>query len=192
MSEFSSIVLPAKRTLFEIGAELQALDALLEDLGGDVSDPEVGAAVDLWYASLMADEGRKLEDWVGYVRQLEMEVAVAREEAERFLAKARSRESRIEWLKGAMKKHLELTGRTKATTVAGRTLAVQKNGGKAPMVWVTPEGMLVASLAAADIPDEFCVTRRTIDMEKVRAALEAGQQLPFAKLEERGTHLRIR
>ena len=183
---------PVKRTLFEIGAELQALDALLEDLGGDVSDPEVGAAVDLWYASLMADEGRKLEDWVGYVRQLEMEVAVAREEAERFLAKARSRESRIEWLKGAMKAHLEGTGRTKATTAAGRTLAVHKNGGKAPLAWVTSDGLTVGETAATDVPDEFCVMRRTIDVEKVRAALEAGRQLPFARLEERGTHLRIK
>ncbi len=177
---------PVKRTLFEIGAELQALDALLDDLGGDVSDPEVGAAVDLWYASLMADEGRKLEDWVGYVRQLEMEVAVAREEAERFLAKARSREARIEWLKGAMKSHLELTGRTKATTAAGRTLAVQKNGGKAPLAWVG------ARVTPDDVPEEFVRVVREVDTDKVRAALEAGRQLPFAKLEERGTHLRIR
>lgn len=177
---------PVKRTLFEIGAELQAPDALLDDLGGDVSDPEVGAAVDLWNASLVADEDHKLEAWVGYVRQLEMEAAVAREEAERFSAKARSRESRIDWLKGAMKKHLELTGRTKATTVAGRTIAVQKNGGKAPLAWTT------ASVSPDIVGEEFVRVSREVDTDKVRAELEVGRQLPFAKLEERGTHLRIR
>lgn len=178
-----------KRTLFEIGAELQALDALLEELGGDVSNPEVGAAIDLWYASLTADEGQSLENWVGYVRQLEMEAAVAREEAERFLAKARSRESRITWLTAAMKAHLERTGRTKATTAAGRTIAVQKNGGKPPLAWTGPAGGMVTP---DDVPDEFCKVRREIDVDKVRAALETGTQLPFAKIEERGTHLRIR
>jgi hypothetical protein len=173
-----------RRTLFDISSDLLALDALLEEIGGDVSDPTVAATIDAWFSELAYDESRKLESWVGYVRQLEMEAAAAREESERFLVKARVRESRMAWLKDRMKAYLESSGRTKVTTEAGRTLMVQKNGGKAPLT--------LEPVDLDAVPVELVRVRRELDMEAVRSALEAGQRLAFASLAERGTHLRVK
>jgi hypothetical protein len=44
----------------------------------------------------------------------------------------------------------------------------------------------------AKVPDEFCVTERRLSRDAVRRHLEAGGELKFARLEIRGTHLRIK
>ena len=56
---------------------------------------------------------------------------------------------------------------------------IVKNGGKAPLVY---DGA---------VPDNFQRIIIQPDTERIRAALERGEQLPFAHLGERGTHLRI-
>ena len=45
-----------------------------------------------------------------------------------------------------------------------------------------------------DMPEEYRIQNVTYkaDDAAIRAALDAGQELPFAKLGERGTHLRVR
>jgi hypothetical protein len=170
-------------TLFEIGDDLRALDELIEERGGDVTDPEVMAAVERWYAEVAADEAAKLEAYVQYLRQLDMEIDAAADEEKQFAAKRRSREARKDWLRQRLKLYLEATGRKSVKTSAGRTVSVQANGGRPPVdVTAPPE----------DIPDEFCRVRREVDHDAVRAALDAGQALPFARFRERGTQLRIR
>jgi len=41
-----------------------------------------------------------------------------------------------------------------------------------------------------EIPDEYC--RKEPDNTKIREALKAGKELPFAVLKERGEHLSIK
>lgn len=175
---------PHRRSLFDIGHDLIALDLLLDEIGGDVTDPQADAAITAWTAELANDEARKLDGWVGYVRQLEMEAAAAKAEAEQWLARVKSRESRIAWLKETLKRHLENTGRTKVQTLAGRTIAVQANGGHPPVE--------IDAVDPYGLPDRLCEVRRLIDREKVRRALEAGEELAFARVLPRGTHVRIR
>ena len=62
-------------------------------------------------------------------------------------------------------------------------VSIAKNGGKQPM-YVDPN--------IEAIPEEYIIRRPEPDKEKIREALDAGQELEFAKLLERGTHLSIR
>lgn len=133
------------RRLFDIGKDLVALDDLIEERGGDVTDPEAEAA---------------------------------------YAAKAAARAKRIAWLKRRMLDHLLMTRRTKAETATGRTNSVQQTGGAKPVVFDTVE--------AADVPERFRAVAVTIDKAAVKAALDAGEEVPFARYGELGCHLRIR
>lgn len=172
-------------TLFSIGADLLALNDLCDELPGGEMSPEAEAAFDAWAAKLAEDEATKLDGYCGLIRSLEGEAAVARSEAEQYLARAAARENRVKWLKARMKLHLESTGRTKAVTATGRTVAIQANGGKVP-VWIDP------AVVPADLPAPFQRVRVEVDTEAIRANLESGHELSFARLEPRGTHLRVR
>jgi hypothetical protein len=176
---------PPRRTLFAIGADLLALDALLDECGGDVSDPKVEAAVEAWHAELAADEAAKLDGWVGWVEPLEREAKAARAEAAEFAARAQARERAAAAAKARMLDHLLATGRTKAVTASGRTISAQQNGGLPPVV-IDPDA------DPATAADRLCQVHRRIDPASVRLALQAGETLPFARLGERGFQLRIR
>ncbi len=171
------------RRLFDIGEDLLAIDGLIDDLDGDISDPAVDAALGMWLNESETEEGVKLDGYAGYIRQLEHEADVAKAEAEEYRRRAQTRENRVAWLKARLIQHLQRTGRTKVATATGRTVAVQSNGGRRPVTFI--------ELFDADsIPIEF--TKRVVDDEAIRAALEAGQELNFAHLGERGVHLRIK
>jgi hypothetical protein len=58
--------------------------------------------------------------------------------------------------------------------------SVCKNGGKQPLE------------ITGEVPDNFKRVVYETDTEKIRTALENGEQLDFAHLEERGEHLRIK
>lgn len=173
------------RSLFALAEDVRALDALIEDLGGDVTDPQVRAAWEAMQRELGLNEGSKLDGYVNWLRQLEMEASAAREEAERYLAKARSRQNRIEWLKGNLKSYLQATGRMRVETSTRRVIAIQANGGNVPII-------IDDNLDPSLIPDELAIVRRTPDMEAIRKRLANGERLEFARLGERGMHLRVR
>jgi hypothetical protein len=169
-------------TLFEIGAELEALNALLDEVGGDISDPTVEEAVAAWFAEIATDEGAKLEQYACLIRLWETEAEVARVEAKAFAARAAAREKNIDRLKARMLGYLQASNRTFAKTKTGRTISIRVNGGKTAIVYTggaTPD----------TVSSQF--TRRELDTETIRAALDRGEQLSFAKLAERGVHLRV-
>jgi hypothetical protein len=76
---------------------------------------------------------------------------------------------------------MENAGLKEVTTDMHR-IKVVKNGGKLPL-----------SIDDGCVPDEYIkkVVVESPDKEKIRAALESGEVLPFASLGERGTHLKI-
>lgn len=172
-------------TLFDIGDDIRTLDSLLEEVGGELSDPRVEEAWAVMAAELAENEAAKLDGYVNWMRTLEMEAAAARAEAEQYEAKANSRENRIKWLKDRLKNHLEGTGRTKVETATRRVLSIQRNGGAEPV-------KLVDNLDPATLPDDLAIVKRSPDMDAIRKRLQAGFTLVFATLGERGTHLRIR
>jgi len=173
------------RTLFAISDDLLALNDLLEQLDGDVTNPEVDAAVTKWFAELANDESKKLDGYAGYIKQMEMESVAAKAESEQWAAKARTRDNRVKWLKERVKVYLELTGRTKATTETGRVFAIQNNGGVVPLI--INEGTDPRS-----IEPQFQKVTYSFDSEAIREAIADGKELPWAHLDKRGTHLRLK
>lgn len=175
------------RTLLEIGDDIRALDNLIEEAGGELSRPEVEAAFVALFEQLACEEAGKLDGCVNYIRRLESEVSLARSEADQYLQHARVREARIDRFKRFLIDYLNRTGRTKATTLTGRTVAVQANGGKPPV-------RLVESIDPATVPDHLVQVKRLLDIEAIRRGLEEGDPdaKKIAMLAERGQHLRIR
>lgn len=171
-------------TLYAIADELLALNGLLDEREGDISDPDVSAAFDAWFDEIAQDQASKLESCVGLLSTWEMEIVAAKSEVDQWAAKVRTREKRRDHFKARLKQFLELTGQPKATTSHGRTLSIRANGGKLPLDLDDP-------LDPAKVPDSLCRIRREIDRAAVIAALEAGEDLPFARLLPRGSHLRI-
>ena len=173
------------RTLFDIGHDLIALATLLEERDGNVTDPDVEAAVAAWFKELEADEANKLESYRCLIAQWEMEAAASKAEAEQWQKRAKSREDRVAWLKAKALAYLEYTGRKEATCASGKTFRVCANGGKLPLE-------IVDGTRTGDVGMEYLKVYTDFDREKIREALEKGQQLEFARLNGRGTHLRIK
>ena len=171
-----------RRTLFEIGADILALDQLLDETGGEV-DPQVEAALDALMTELVMDEEAKLDGWVHWKKQLEMEQSAAVAEMDQWSKTAKSLENRILWLKSVLKRHLEGTNRKSVKTAKGVTIRVQANSA-APVVYSD-------SIDMNAVPDEFKRVRVELDREAVAKALKDGRKLDFASLGERGTHLRV-
>ena len=173
------------RPLFKIGTELEALNCLLEETGGELKNQEAEGAVTAWLTEMEEDQAHKLDSYVDLIRLNEGEALAARAEAEAYATAARTRENKVKWLKEQMKLHLERTRQVKGVkTATGRTVSVQKNGGALPLEIDT---VPIEQLLAADMTK----TTVTADSDKIRKALLAGAELPFARLKPAGTHLRI-
>lgn len=173
------------KTLFDIGHDLHALAALLDEMDGEIG-PEADVAVQAWLAEIATNEAVKLENYRKLILQFETEAAVARAEEDQYRKMRETRERTIDWLKARIKDYLDFTGVTKAKTATGRAFCIEKNGGKLSIEWA-PEVEQDPEKAGV-----FCKLVPTLDKEAVRESLEAGEELPFARFRPRGTHLKIR
>ena len=88
-------------------------------------------------------------------------------------------ENRVNTLKQNLFNAMKSTGKTKFVTNLF-SFNIQKNGGKQAL---TIDG---------DVPNEYTKTVIENNTDKIRQALEAGKELPFAHLEPRGESLRIK
>ena len=114
-----------------------------------------------------------------------MEESAAKAERDQYDMIARARGNAATRLKLRLHDYLRITGRDKVQTETGRTIAVVKNGGKAPL-------KVADSIDLDSLPPELVKVSKTLNNDAVRERLEAGESLPFASLAERGTSLRIR
>ncbi len=174
------------RPLYVIRADLMALNDQLDELEGDLSRAgDMEAAVTATLDALAEEQAEKLDSYVALVRQLRMEATAARAEREQWEAKEKARTARADYLEARLKAHLEATGQPKVSTASGRVVSVVKNGGVQP-VEIKP------GTTPADVPEDFRKVTVELDRSAIRAALAAGQELEFAKLLPRGTHLQVR
>ena len=171
------------RPLFAIDADLAALDELIEERGGEVTDPEAERAWEQWAHELYAERGEKLDRIAEWLAREKMEAAAAREQAELYLKAAKARENRIEDRKRRVLHGMTERGLTRLESATGRVFRVCKNGGK-PSMEIDPVDIEA-------VPQALRETIVQIDREAVRAMLEADNTLPFARLLPVGSHLRI-
>ncbi len=171
-------------TLFSIGDDLRALMDLLDESGGEIT-PATHTTLEAWFAEVGRDQSNKLDGYACLIRQLEMEATAATAEKEQWAKKAQARENSAKRLKERLKLYMELSRQDKLQTSTGRIIALQNNGGLLPLE-------LAPTIDPNKLAPAFQRVKVDVDTDAVRAVLEAGQELPFAKLGARGRHVRIR
>jgi hypothetical protein len=97
---------------------------------------------------------------------------------------AQADENRAKLLKQRLQWFFE-THNLKSVETARYKLSLAKNGGKAPLI-------LDENVPATQLPERFRRVSIDADIIAIRQALEAGEQLGFAQLGDRGQSLRIR
>jgi hypothetical protein len=171
---------PKRRTLFALAADMLALHELLEECGGDITNEATAAAVDAWFAENQERLGEKVDGYVALIREYEAREVALKAEADRLVSRRRTTQNAIEGLKTRLQVAMDAMGTAKIETDAN-TVTIQTAGGKASMELIDE----------AAIPEAFGQMTWTLDKEKVRAALEAGQEVPGARLKPRGKFLRL-
>lgn len=173
------------RSLYTIGADVQALVAILDECDGDPSKAGEGeAALMAWMESLESEQAAKLDSYIAYLATLDMEAAEAKRVADEFTAKRKAREARADQLRVRLLAYLEQTKQPRVTTASGRVVSIVNNGGALPMHLTETDG--------EKLPAEFQAVVIVPDKAAIRAALEAGRELDFACLLPRGKRLGIK
>jgi hypothetical protein len=170
------------QSLFDISEDMIALDDLLVESGGDISDPKTAEAVEVWMKELASKFKEKADGYAALISMMFARAAMRKEEADRLARRAKVDTSAAKFLSDRLKKVMESQGIKKLETTRFR-ISVAGNGGLQPM------NIYDDSL----IPRTFFVPQPdALDAEKLRAALKAGEQVPGVAMLERGTHLSIR
>lgn len=121
----------------------------------------------------------KADGYAKIIKELEVKRDARKVEAKRLTDSAKGFENRINVLKQNLFNSMKQTGKTKFATELF-SFNIAKNGGKQAL---TIDG---------EVPVEYTKTIIENDTDKIRQALEEGQELPFAHLEPRGESLRIK
>lgn len=172
------------RTIYDISADLAALETILHENGGDITDPQAAEALAEWERELETDLAGKVDRYCALIAEMEVRAAARRAEAERLVDLAKADESGAAGLRDRLRFIWQARNLGPLQTARFR-VSISRNGGKAP----------ISISGEADSLPAWAVKRREvveIDRDAIRSALEAGNVLPFARLEERGSRISIR
>ncbi len=169
------------RTLFSIGDDLERLNELLDDCGDDAQQQEL---ISEWLGQLGNERDKKLDGYCALITEMTARAEGRKAEARRLAELAAADEGRARLLKDRLKFFFEVHN-LKTVETARYKLQVQRNGGKAPLI-------LDDSVPVTQLPKQFQRVSIDPDTAAIRAVLEAGEQLSFARLGERGTSMRIK
>ena len=171
-------------SIYEISDDIRALGELLAESLGEVT-PEAEAALAEFERELEANLHAKLDAYCGLIRELELRSEARRSEADRIATLAR----RDEMAATALRSRLLAVFRERRLppqTTTRFSVRLSRNGGVAPVEIDTLAGDFET------LPERFRVASWRADMKAIRAALEAGETLGFARLRERGERIDIR
>jgi len=163
-------------TLYEITEDILDLKSKYES--GEISEE----AFEDTLSSLPVEE--KLESIAKLIRTWEAEGDALKAEAKKFSDRASVAFNGADRLKARVQSFLASTEATEANAGLFKFRLV-KNGGKAPLEFF------------ANAPDpsqadpKLTNLRYEFNKDAIRAKLEAGEEIPWAKIGERGTHVRL-
>lgn len=202
------------RTLFQISDDLFALEAILAEVGGEITDDEAGAALEKFFDELGAERDAKIDNYCALIRELEARAEAREAEAKRLTALAGSDANSAKRLKNRLLVFFEIQEISKLDTARFR-VAVQKNGGALPLIF-PEEWEREPARAPERYHKQTIALNKTLlredaeftqsEIKKLKADVEAGKITPEqaanmlhvaeftnkVRLGERGTHLRIR
>jgi hypothetical protein len=172
-------------TLFEIGDSLTALDQLLAECGGEITDAEAEAAIDEWLAENTVALETKCDGYGALIREYESRAGAREVEAKRLMALAGADTNNAKRLRARLKDFFEAHGITKLETARFRFTVVRNSA--APMI--VPAGW---EQDPAEAPEAFQNRVIQLDRSAIREAIRNDQETYGAFLGEPGTHLRLK
>lgn len=172
-------------TLREIDADLRALETLLMEVGGDVTEEEAEEAVRKWFGEIKSQLNVKLDGYATVIANMKNRSAARREESRRLADLAKVDENAVARLRETLLWYMNENGHDEIQANLHR-FRVANNGGKTPLT------IKEAASPAAYIDTPYVDTVYEWNTDAIRGALENGVDLPFARLLERGQHVRIK
>jgi len=168
-------------TLFELSADMKALDDILAENGGDLSSPQSEEILSQWENELENDLSQKVDGYCRLIRELESRAKARADEAARLMERSTIDESLGRRLRERLRLVWEAR-RLPAIETASFRVSLARNGGKAPL---DVHGI---------VPPEFTKSKTVVepDKERIREALDRGETLDFASFMDRGTRISIR
>lgn len=171
-----------KRSLVEISDDLRAIDELMDEVGGELAD----ASLEHWFDSITAEIGAqrdaKVDNYCALIDNLDAQAKRHREDAKRLAEWAQVDENKVRRLKERLLWFFEAQGLQRLVTAHYKP-RIQSNGGVQP---------LAVNLRPEDLPEEFQRVTVEADNDRIRTFLESGEELEWAELLPRQTHLRIK
>jgi Siphovirus Gp157 len=168
------------RTLFDISQDLHGLADQLDNLEGD--DEAQTEAVIQWFEELGQERDQKLDNYAALIAEIEARAQVRRDEAKRLVDRARIDENKAALLKERLRVFFE-SHSLKTVETSRYRLTLAQNGGKLP---------LLVDVSVDGLPEEYIRLSKAPALDAIRADLEAGKELPFARFGERGSSIRIK
>ena len=170
------------RSLLDITDDMRALDQLLAEADGDISDEQVQQYVEQLLGELDTDFETKADNYAALITEMKFRATSRKAEADRLAARAKTDDQAAKFLSEKLKTVMQQRGMKKLETRRYR-LSVAGNGGKRP---------LDVHVAAHQMPARFQKVEVTHNKDAIRDALEAGEEVEGAVLMERGTRLSIK
>ena len=172
-----------KRNIFDIDAELDQIAMSFDQLEDGGTEEAVLAAIEAYFGDLIQERDAKLDNYARFIAERKAIGAARKAEADRLAALAKVDNNTADRAKAFLKHLFDSKGWTKIETPSHK-FGIQANGGKPPLI--------IDEVDPTTVDECYRLVTVKIDQEAVRADLEAGVEVPFARIGEVGTHLRIR
>jgi hypothetical protein len=177
-------------TLYDIDGDFYAIDQILDESFEAVSEEDI-RILEAWQNELDADLETKADRTLYVIREYEM-MSEARSKESRRLAELADSDARKAKRLRAMLLDFMLRNNVKNIRTTHGTISACANGGKLPVE-------IAKDASAEDVHHDcggvFTKLKYDFDKDAIRDALAEmpkGETLPFARLGERGHHLRIK
>ena len=167
--------------IFEIEADLIALEKLLEEDTSVDENGEINSQLAEWLEESEGEFRNKVESYCGLMGSLTALADARKVEVRRLQELESQARSTAERMKKVLLEVMVRLGRDRVETTRYK-LRLQKAGGMQPM---TIDEFV-------EIPEKFVQLVKVVDKAAIRASLESGNELPFAKLGDRATILVIK
>jgi len=168
-------------SLYQIGSELaKILDSIDDETG------EIPAIDESLLEGLEQERAVKVGNYIRLINTLGMEEEECKRMSDLYAKKRKTRQALIDRLKKNLIEHMKLTATDRIKCDDGQEVKLVNSGGLAP-IWIDD------TIPPESLPN--CYTRfkaeYVIDKEKIRKALESGEELLYARFLPREMRLKI-
>jgi len=183
---FEEEVKTETRSLYKIGMDLNAIEDIMEGLGGDVSDEEVDQIITAWMTENQESLGEKIDGYCNMIEMFEDRATRRKERAKQMADLAKSDKAHAR----------RLIDRILDFMVSHSIDKIETDVRK--VTTPTCSGKQTLRLGTNIDVTEFKESHQKVDIitspntDAIRADIEAGKSFPYAELLPRGKRLSIK